>query len=95
MLSKWQLLKFTVEELAKINNAYAVGLRLDKVFCADIDGETAVRWARFKGLLTQPATWEVHRDTSPYHFKRFFIQTPNRLSNYQRINMDYKSSNLK
>ena len=74
MLSKWQLHKgFTVEELAKINNAYAVGLRLDKVFCADIDGETAVRWARFKGLLTQPATWEVHRDTSPYHFKRFFI----------------------
>ena len=74
MLRKWQLHKgFTVEELAKINNAYAVGLRLDKVFCADIDGETAVRWARFKGLLTQPPTWEVHRSTSPYHFKRFFL----------------------
>ena len=74
MLSKWQLHKgFTIEELLKINNVYALGLRLDEIFCLDLDGETAVRWARFKGLLTQPATWEVHRDTSPYHFKRFFL----------------------
>ena len=74
MLYKWQLHKgFTLEELSKIKNAFAVGVRLDQIFCADIDGETAVRWARFKGLLTQPATWEVHRTTSSYHFKRFFF----------------------
>ena len=74
MLKKWQLHKgFTIEELLIINNVYALGLRLDEIFCLDLDGETAVRWARFKGLLTQPATWEVHRDTSPYHFKRFFL----------------------
>ena len=74
MLNKWQLHKgFTLEELSKTPNAFSVGLRLDQIFCLDIDGETAVRWARFKGLLTQPATWEVHRTTSSYHFKRFFL----------------------
>ena len=74
MLNKWQLHKgFTLEELSKVPNAFSVGLRLDQIFCLDIDGETAVRWARFKGLLTQPATWEVHRTTSSYHFKRFFL----------------------
>ena len=101
MLHKWQLHKgFTLEELSKIKNAFAVGVRLDQIFCADIDGETAVRWARFKGLLTQPATWEVHRTTSSYHFKRFFLpdakqieQLPQNQYGLQEFQFKVKTSN--
>ena len=101
MLYKWQLHKgFTVEELSKIKNAFSVGLRLDEIFCLDIDGETAVRWARFKGLLTQPATWEVHRTTSSYHFKRFFLpdskqieQLPQNQYGLQEFQFKVKTSN--
>ena len=101
MLNKWQLHKgFTLEELSKVPNAFSVGLRLDQIFCLDIDGETAVRWARFKGLLTQPATWEVHRTTSSYHFKRFFLpdskqieQLPQNQYGLQEFQFKVKTSN--
>jgi len=101
MLNKWQLHKgFTLEELSKTPNAFSVGLRLDQIFCLDIDGETAVRWARFKGLLTQPATWEVHRTTSSYHFKRFFLpdskqieQLPQNQYGLQEFQFKVKTSN--
>ncbi len=81
MLSKWETHEgFLVEDLKKLKNAYAIGLRLDNIFCLDIDGSSAVRWARRQmDLLDGENTFQVHRNTSAYHFKYLWRPTPEQI----------------
>ena len=59
----------------------------------NIDGDSAVRWARSKGLLDGEFTWEVHRTTSPYYFKRIWKQCYSIII-YFRIKMLFKSAKI-
>ena len=81
MLFDWPIVEgYTIEQLKKFHNAYAVGLRLDNIFCLDIDGSSAVRWARkVMDLLDGENTFQVHRTTSPYHFKYLWRPTPEQI----------------
>ena len=81
MLFDWPIVEgYTIEQLKKFHNAFAVGLRLDNIFCLDIDGSSAVRWARkVMDLLDGENTFQVHRTTSPYHFKYLWRPTPEQI----------------
>ena len=77
MLYDWPIVEgYSIEQLKQFKNAYAVGMRCDNIFCLDIDGQSAVRWARSQmDLLDGANTFEVHRTTSPYHFKHLYRPT--------------------
>ena len=77
MLFDWPIVEgYTIEQLKKFHNACGVGIRLNNIFCLDIDGSSAVRWARRQmDLLDGEPTFQVHRTTSPYHFKYLFRPT--------------------
>jgi len=75
-LSGWQLNpNLSLEQICSYKDAIALGLTTENLWVLDIDGDSAVRWARSKGLLDGEFTWEVHRTTSPYYYKRIFKPT--------------------
>ena len=72
-LSGWQLNpNLSLEQICNYKDAIALGLTTENLWVLDIDGDSAVRWARSKGLLDGEHTWEVHRTTSPYYYKRIW-----------------------
>ncbi len=72
-LSGWQLNpNLSLEQICNYKDAIALGLTTENLWVLDIDGDSAVRWARSKGLLDGEFTWEVHRTTSPYYYKRIW-----------------------
>ena len=75
-LSGWQLNpNLSLEEICSYKDAIALGVTTEDLWVLDIDGDSGVRWARSKGLLDGEFTWEVHRTTSPYYYKRIFKPT--------------------
>ena len=73
---RWQLNpNLSLEDIYEFKDAIALGVTTPNLWVLDIDGESAVRWASGKGLLGGEHTWEVHRTTSPYYFKRIFRPT--------------------
>ena len=85
-LSGWQLNpNLSLEDICSYKDAIALGLTTEDLWVLDIDGDSSVRWARRKGLLDGDFTWEVHRTTSPYYFKRIFSPTSEQLAEIQRI----------
>ena len=80
-LKAWQLNRhLSLEEICSYKDAIALGLTTEDLWVLDIDGDSSVRWARSKGLLDGEFTWEVHRTTSPYYFKRIFSPTSEQLA---------------
>ena len=81
MLKEWQLNpKFTLEQICNFKDAVALGITTTNLWCLDLDGESAVRWARAKGLLGGEHTWEIHRTSSPVYWKRVFRPTKEQLA---------------
>ena len=80
-LSGWQLNpNLSLEQICNYKDAIALGLTTENLWVLDIDGDSAVRWARGKGLLDGEHTWEVHRTTSPYYYKRIWKPTKEQLA---------------
>ena len=80
-LSGWQLNpNLSLEQICNYKDAIALGLTTENLWVLDIDGDSAVRWARGKGLLDGAHTWEVHRTTSPYYYKRIWKPTKEQLA---------------
>ena len=76
MLKEWQLNhNLSLEEICSYKDAIALGVTTEDLWVLDVDGDSAVRWARSKGLLDGEFTWEIHRTTSPYYFKRIWKPT--------------------
>ena len=72
-LKAWQLNRhLSLEAICNYRDAIALGVTTEDLWVLDVDGDSAVRWARGKGLLDGEFTWEVHRTTSPYYFKRIW-----------------------
>lgn len=77
MLFDWPIVEgYSIEELKKFKNAYGIGLRCDNIFCLDVDGASAARWARGEKKLLDSSTFQIHRNTSANHFKYLFRPTP-------------------
>tara|TARA_B100001057_G_C22606195_1_gene854762 strand:- start:14 stop:889 length:876 start_codon:yes stop_codon:yes gene_type:complete len=80
-LSGWQLNpKFTLEEICSVKDCIALGITTQNLFVLDLDGQSSIRWGRNKGLLDSGYTWEVHRTSSPYYYKRIFRPTSAQLA---------------
>ena len=80
-LKAWQLNRhLSLEAICNYRDAIALGVTTEDLWVLDVDGDSAVRWARSKGLLDGESTWEVHRTTSPYYFKRIWKPTKEQLA---------------
>ena len=80
-LKAWQLNRhLSLEAICNYRDAIALGVTTEDLWVLDVDGDSAVRWARSKGLLDGDSTWEVHRTTSPYYFKRIWKPTKEQLA---------------
>ena len=77
----WQNLpEYSLEELSEVKDCIALGITTQNLFCLDLDGESAIRWARQRGLLDGEHTWEIRRTSSPMYWKRVWRPTKEQLN---------------
>ena len=95
-LKAWQLNRhLSLEAICNYRDAIALGVTTEDLWVLDIDGDSAVRWARSKGVLDGEFTWEIHRTTSPTTLRGFGSLPYSKENRFQRIKMDCKSFNLR
>ena len=85
---------FTVDELWNYPNAISVGARCDKLFCLDIDGETASKGIKRLGLDNEQ-TWTVRRTGTESYYKKIFSLTKAQVNSIPPNTRNKKEINFK
>jgi hypothetical protein len=82
MLRQWPTHPgFSCDEVSNHRGVIACGVRTDRLWCVDYDGETAIAFAKEQGLdPSTVATWRVNRNTSSSRFKLLFLPTETQIS---------------